>query len=236
MTLLSWRPVNFDRWLCLAGATSRTAAVQASNLVVVVERMRHSWNRLRSDLGDLFVPSGPPGTHAHAHFHAPADPGAREWALGACAADYEMFLVYLEIALQLSTRCISVPAGLAMQNWKTLAEAAARGDPGLATDARDQILYLQKTVLYARHKGIVHPRDHLLDGEGLKPWTVQEAWLINSPDREINHYVDITDTFGRKVAAVRAHASQIKDPDGLEERLRQRIAPNTAAAGLLAHR
>lgn len=161
VTLLSWKPVNFDRWLCLAGATSGNTPVEASNLVAAIERMRLSWDRLRDDLGELFVPSGPPGTHAHHHFHAPADPSARERVLNACAADYETFLVYLEIALQLSTRCISVPAGLTMQNWKTLAEAAARGDPGLATDARDQILYLQRTVLYARHKGIVHPRDHI---------------------------------------------------------------------------
>ena len=161
VTLLSWRPVNFDRWLCIAGATSGTAGVQASNLVAAIERMRLSWDRLREDLGALFVPSGPPGTHAYHHFHAPADPGARQRALDACAADYETFLVYLEIALQLSTRCISGPAGLTMQNWKTLAEAAARGDPGLAGDARDQIFYLQRTVLHARHKGIVHPRDHI---------------------------------------------------------------------------
>lgn len=161
VTLLSWKPVNFDRWLCLAGATSDAAPVQASNLVAAIERMWVSWDRLRDDVGELFVPSGPPGTHAHHHFHGPADPGVRERVLNACAADYETFLVYLEIALQLSTRCTSGPAGLAMQNWKTLAEAAARGDPGLAAHARDEILYLQRTVLYARHKGIVHPRDHI---------------------------------------------------------------------------
>jgi len=73
---------------------------------------------------------------------------------------------------------------------------------------------------------------HLLEEEELEPWTVREAWLINSPEREVNHYVDITETFDRKVAAVRAHASQIRDPDSLAERLRERIAPNTAAAGL----
>jgi len=73
---------------------------------------------------------------------------------------------------------------------------------------------------------------HLQRDEGLEPWSVQEAWLMNSPQREVNHWVDITDTFERKVAAVRAHASQIKDPGSLAERLRQRIAPNTAAAGL----
>lgn len=73
---------------------------------------------------------------------------------------------------------------------------------------------------------------HLKDDEGLDAWTVREAWLINSPQREINHYVDITETFTRKVTAVRAHASQIQDPVTLAERLRQRIAQNTAAAGL----
>jgi LmbE family N-acetylglucosaminyl deacetylase len=72
----------------------------------------------------------------------------------------------------------------------------------------------------------------LKEQEGLDAWTVGEVWLLNSPQREVNHYVDITETFERKVAAVRAHASQIKDPDTLAKRLRERIAPNTAAAGL----
>jgi LmbE family N-acetylglucosaminyl deacetylase len=72
----------------------------------------------------------------------------------------------------------------------------------------------------------------LKEHDGLDAWTVPEVWLINSPVREVNHYVDITETFHRKVAAVRAHASQIKSPDTLADRLRERIAPNTAAAGL----
>jgi len=45
VTLLSWKPVNFDRWLCLAAATSEAAPVQASNLIAAVERMRVSWDR-----------------------------------------------------------------------------------------------------------------------------------------------------------------------------------------------
>jgi LmbE family N-acetylglucosaminyl deacetylase len=72
----------------------------------------------------------------------------------------------------------------------------------------------------------------LREEEGLEPWTVREVWLINSPEREVNHYVDITETFDRKVAAVRAHASQIRDPESLPKRLRERIAQNTAGAGL----
>jgi LmbE family N-acetylglucosaminyl deacetylase len=77
---------------------------------------------------------------------------------------------------------------------------------------------------------------HLREREGLEPWTVREVWLLNSPPREINHYVDITCTFDRKVTAVQAHVSQIKDPSTLRGRLRERIAGNTMAAGLAEDR
>ena len=77
---------------------------------------------------------------------------------------------------------------------------------------------------------------HLRQDERLEGWTVREAWLINSPGREPGHFVDITETFTRKVAAVQAHASQVQDPGTLAERLRERIARNTAAAGLPAGR
>ncbi|MGH3397492.1 MAG: PIG-L deacetylase family protein [Streptosporangiaceae bacterium] len=57
----------------------------------------------------------------------------------------------------------------------------------------------------------------LLAEEKLEPWTVREAWISASP--QPTHYVDITDTFPRKAAALRAHASQIADFDQLQERL-----------------
>jgi hypothetical protein len=51
-----------------------------------------------------------------------------------------------------------------------------------------------------------------------------------------NHYVDITDTFERKLAAIRAHKSQTAHRDRLEQDLRDRLAPNSQAAGLPAGR
>lgn len=57
----------------------------------------------------------------------------------------------------------------------------------------------------------------LLADEKLESWTVREVWISASP--EPTHYVDITDTFPRKAAALRAHASQIADFDQLQERL-----------------
>ncbi len=66
--------------------------------------------------------------------------------------------------------------------------------------------------------------------DGLEPWTVSEIWLINSPLP--NHYVDITDFFELKVRAVEAHVSQVGDRGSMAASLRERIASNTAAAGL----
>lgn len=70
----------------------------------------------------------------------------------------------------------------------------------------------------------------LLAEESLEPWAVREVWIAGGPTP--NLYVDITATFARKIAALRCHASQISDPDGLEQRLRSSLARNAAAGGL----
>ncbi len=70
----------------------------------------------------------------------------------------------------------------------------------------------------------------LLAEESLEPWTVREVWI--SGGLTPNHYVDVTVTFARKIAALRSHASQISDPDELERRLRGWLASTAAAAGL----
>ena len=72
---------------------------------------------------------------------------------------------------------------------------------------------------------------HLATGEGLGAWTVTEAWLLNSAAREINHYVDITATFDRKVTAVRAHRSQIKDPRNSSRTAARADRPEHAGGG-----
>jgi LmbE family N-acetylglucosaminyl deacetylase len=75
----------------------------------------------------------------------------------------------------------------------------------------------------------------LLAEEGLAAHTVPEVWVRSANDRA-DHYVDITDTFDRKLAALRAHASQTAHMTTLEERLRAWGARQAQAAGLPAGR
>ncbi len=73
----------------------------------------------------------------------------------------------------------------------------------------------------------------LLDAEGLEPWTVREVWITGpAPPGVPAHYVDVTGTFDRKIAALREHASQVGGRDGLPDLLRQRLAAAAAQGGL----
>ncbi|MEV8374896.1 PIG-L deacetylase family protein [Kribbella sp. NPDC056861] len=60
-------------------------------------------------------------------------------------------------------------------------------------------------------------------------WTAGELWLIQHP--EANHYVDITDTFEQKLAAVMSHTSQHADPASLTGRLRTVFGQAAVTAG-----
>ncbi len=70
----------------------------------------------------------------------------------------------------------------------------------------------------------------LLRDEGLEEWKVAEVWLSGGPIPD--HYVDITDTFDRKVAALREHKSQTAQMDDLEGMLRGWLSANALAASL----
>jgi LmbE family N-acetylglucosaminyl deacetylase len=72
----------------------------------------------------------------------------------------------------------------------------------------------------------------LLDAEHLEPWTVPQVWIPAGPDA--SHYVDITATFARKIAALTSHASQISDTEQLTTRLHEWNTRNAELAGLPA--
>ena len=75
----------------------------------------------------------------------------------------------------------------------------------------------------------------LVADEGLAAWSVPEVW-IGGGGPSPNHYVDVTDTFPRKLAALRAHQSQTGHRPDLEDMLRQRLAATAERAGLPAGR
>ena len=73
-----------------------------------------------------------------------------------------------------------------------------------------------------------HHFPHLARDEGLMPHIVGEiyAWS-DDPDT----WVDVTDSIEVKAAALREHKSQVGDPDGVLERIKQRSADQGKQAG-----
>jgi LmbE family N-acetylglucosaminyl deacetylase len=70
----------------------------------------------------------------------------------------------------------------------------------------------------------------LLADEGLEAWIVPEVWIIGGVTP--THYVDVTDTFPQKIAALKSHESQVGQRDGFEDFLRERLARMAAQGGL----
>jgi LmbE family N-acetylglucosaminyl deacetylase len=73
-----------------------------------------------------------------------------------------------------------------------------------------------------------HPQ--LRIDEGLDAWITQETWIMGAP--ESTHYVDITDTFDRKISALRAHESQTAHMDDLEGLVAKWLRINAERGGL----
>ena len=72
-----------------------------------------------------------------------------------------------------------------------------------------------------------HPE---LSEEGWEPWSVGEVWIMAM--QEGDTFVDITDRFDTKIAALLCHESQLTDPDGLPERIRAWAGETAARADL----
>lgn len=76
-----------------------------------------------------------------------------------------------------------------------------------------------------------NPFTHVeLAAEGLEAWTVGEVWVM-STGSSANRYIDVTDVFPRKLAALQAHESQTGHMEDLEGMLRGWLGMNAHAAG-----
>jgi LmbE family N-acetylglucosaminyl deacetylase len=73
-----------------------------------------------------------------------------------------------------------------------------------------------------------------LKDAGFEPWRVREVWMTGSPTP--NHFVDITETFDKKMAALHSHVSQTAHNKELENMVREWGQRNAEAQGLPAGR
>ena len=110
------------------------------------------------------------------------------------------------------------------RNWNRI--QASHPDHLAAGEAAIQAVYPDARNPFA------HPS--LLLDEGLEDWSVPEVWVIASPTP--NHWVDITDTFDSKLAALQAHESQTAHMDDLAERVGGWMRMQAEQAGLPAGR
>jgi LmbE family N-acetylglucosaminyl deacetylase len=105
------------------------------------------------------------------------------------------------------------------RNWERI--QASHPDHLAAGEAAIQAVYPDARNPFA------HPS--LLRDEGLDAWTVPEVWVMSSS--QPTHFVDVTDTFDTKIAALRAHVSQTAHMDNLAEFVGAWLTRNAEAAG-----
>lgn len=73
-----------------------------------------------------------------------------------------------------------------------------------------------------------------LRAEGVEPWRVREVFITGSPTP--NHFIDITETINKKIAALKSHVSQTAHNPELESMVRQWGEKSAEANGLAAGR
>jgi LmbE family N-acetylglucosaminyl deacetylase len=69
-----------------------------------------------------------------------------------------------------------------------------------------------------------------LAADGLEPWTVHQVWISGSP--QPTEFVDVTGTFDRKIAALRAHESQTGHMHNLADIVRGMLSQLAELGGL----
>jgi LmbE family N-acetylglucosaminyl deacetylase len=106
------------------------------------------------------------------------------------------------------------------RNWKRL--PASHPDHLAAGEAAINAIYPDARNPFAHAE--------LLRDEGLEAWTVREVLVMGH--EEMDHYVDVTDSFARKIAALRAHESQTAHMSDLEEFVGGWLRLTAASAGL----
>lgn len=105
------------------------------------------------------------------------------------------------------------------RNWARL--PASHPDHMAAGEAAIRAIYPDARNPFA-HPGLM--------ADGLEAWTVHSVWVQGHPRPD--RFIDITDTFADKVAALRCHKSQTEHMTELESMLRSWLTAAAASGGL----
>lgn len=106
------------------------------------------------------------------------------------------------------------------RNWERI--FASHPDHMAAGEAAIQAVYPDARNAFAF--------EDLMKEEGLDPWTVDEVWVMST--NMADHYVDITENFHLKIAALKSHVSQVEHNPDLEQMVRSWGERNAQALGL----
>jgi LmbE family N-acetylglucosaminyl deacetylase len=106
------------------------------------------------------------------------------------------------------------------RNWERL--PASHPDHMAAGEAAIQAVYPDARNAFAF--------EDLLKTEKLEPWRVREVWVMSH--KEPDHFVDVTATFDRKIAALKAHVSQTAHNSEMPKMVREWGERNAKAQGL----
>lgn len=98
------------------------------------------------------------------------------------------------------------------------------------TDHREAAMAAVDAVYPAARNAMAFP--HLVLHEGLEPHSVDRLYLFWTD--KATAWVDISATLDVKIAALREHASQLREPEKLEERIRSWASEEGATYGVAA--
>lgn len=96
-------------------------------------------------------------------------------------------------------------------------------------------LAVGETVTRAVYPAVENPFAYPeLAEAGLEAYKLPWLWLFAGPESRENHFVDVTAHVDAKLAAIRIHASQHPDIEGMERTVRAMLAQNGERGGLPA--
>jgi hypothetical protein len=158
--LKRWAPFPVDLLGTIGASLGRDHEPLTIAIIETEHRIGMCSERLKQAYLDWFQPMAAPGLHGHIHYQSPRDEPRRSLIQSSMVVDYEAYLVFLDVALDLTAQAIGVFIGDQKMTWKKLLKLSEQNPlpEWLANDTAHAVRHLQRTALYARNHAVVHPK------------------------------------------------------------------------------